>query len=79
MSKELTPSTKEQPAKSAAVVRKIQPEQLALDEFCARLSENEKRYTLIAGFHSGEIKARRLRDTASAYEARFAAFINQPA
>lgn len=66
---------KEQPA-----AKKEQPaERVSLDDFCTRLSESEKRYTLIAGFHATESKSKRLRDTSDAYQARYAAFLNQPA
>lgn len=65
---------KEQPAKTEQPAQRV-----TLDEFCTRLSETEKRYTLIAGFHAGESKERRVRDTADGYAARFAEFIKQPA
>lgn len=66
-------------AKEQPTPKEQSAERVALDEFCARLSENEKRYTLIAGFHASEVKARRLRDTSEAYANRFAAFLKQPA
>lgn len=68
MAKESLASKKERPA-----------ERVALDQFCARLSETEKRYALIAGFHAVEVKAGRLRDTQAEYDQRFAAFIKKPA
>lgn len=52
---------------------------VTLDEFCTRLSTADKRVELIGAFHSVEKAARRHRDTEANYQARFDAFINQPA
>lgn len=52
---------------------------LTLDEFCSRLSVTDKRVELIGAFHSTEKVAGRSKDVESAYQARFTAFINQPA
>lgn len=52
---------------------------LALEEFCARLSGDDKRVELIGGFHRTEKAAGRNKDTESAYKARYAVFANQPA
>jgi hypothetical protein len=45
-----------------------------LDEFCQRLSERVKTYTLIAGFEREMRGAGNLRATSSAYLASFEAF-----
>lgn len=68
-----------EPAPKATSEKKPVTERVSLDEFCTRLSETEKRYALIAGFAATERKARRVRDTEAAFQARFAAFIKQPA
>ncbi len=52
---------------------------LTLDEFCSRLSVTDKRVELIGAFHFTEKVAGRNKDLESAYQARFTAFINQPA
>lgn len=52
---------------------------LTLDEFCKQLSVNDKRVALIGGFHATEKKTGRVKDTAAAYQARYDAFIKQPA
>lgn len=51
---------------------------LALDEFCMRLSQSDRRVELISGFHFDEKVAGRLRDNEAAYKSRFDAFINKP-
>lgn len=53
-------------------------DRLALNEFCRRLSERERRYTLISGFHHAMTKAGRLSDTAENYSAAFADFTKRP-
>lgn len=52
---------------------------LSLDEFCARLSQTERRTELIGGFHHQETAAGHLKDLESAYQGRFDQFINQEA
>lgn len=52
---------------------------LTLDEFCQQLSKTDRRVALIGGFHSTEKRAGRIKDTAAAYQARFADFIKKPA
>lgn len=51
---------------------------LTLQEFCIRLSVDDRRVELIGAFESDERRARRLKDTAEAYAARYQAFINKP-
>ena len=51
---------------------------LSLDEFCTRLSLTEKRYVLITGFWTKETSAGRVRDIPSAYEKRYAEFLETP-
>lgn len=65
------------PAVAPAVVDPA-AEQVTLDEFCVRLSQEDKRVELIGGFHSVEQKAQRFKDAESSYAARFKAFVNQP-
>ncbi len=52
---------------------------LTLDEFCSRLSITDRRVELIGAFHITEKAAGRTKDMASAYSARYTAFLNQPA
>jgi len=52
---------------------------LSLAEFCTRLSGTDKRVEMIGAFHADEQRAGRIKDVESAYLARFAEFINQPA
>lgn len=52
---------------------------LTLKDFCVRLSTTERRVELIAGFEADERSKNRLKDTESAYSARYKAFINRPA
>lgn len=54
-------------------------EELSLSEFCARLSSSDRRVELIGGFEHAERLAGRIKDTESAYAARYAAFLLQPA
>lgn len=51
---------------------------LSLDEFCTQLSQTDKRVEAIGAFHTTEKTAGRVKDLASAYTARFSAFLNQP-
>lgn len=64
---------------AAAVVAEPTEFPLTLDEFCSRLSTTDKRVELIGAFHHGEKVAGRSKDAESAYAARFAEFVNQPA
>lgn len=52
---------------------------LTLEEFCTRLSQSDRRVELIGGFHAMERAAGNTKDVESAYQARFEAFVNQPA
>jgi hypothetical protein len=47
---------------------------LTLDEFCARLSNTDKRVELIGGFHHSERAAGHAKDTEAAFQSRFVAF-----
>lgn len=51
---------------------------VSLVEFCSRVSETLTRPELINGFHHKERAAGRLKDTTTAYRARFDAFVNAP-
>ena len=53
--------------------------QLTLTEFCIRLSQRDRRVTLIGGFESVERKSGQVKDTEKAYQSRYSDFINQPA
>lgn len=50
----------------------------SLQEFCIRLSQTVSRPELISAFEYTERAARRLSDTDSAYQARFAEFTKKP-
>lgn len=52
---------------------------LTVDEFCARLSTVDSRVELIGAFHATEKRAGRVKDMESAFQTRFAAFVNSPA
>lgn len=52
---------------------------VTLDEFCARLSADDKRVELIAAFHHDETAAGRLRDLEGLYHSRFADLATRPA
>jgi hypothetical protein len=52
---------------------------LSLDEACARISQGDKRVEMIGAFHHAERCAGRLKDTETAYRARYTAFCNAPA
>lgn len=51
---------------------------LTLQEFCIRLSADDRRVELIGAFEATERRAGRQKDTAEAYAARYKAFINKP-
>lgn len=70
-------SSKTKKSETEKVQQKEVP--LSLHDFCIRLSTKERRVELIAGFEADERKANRLKDTESAYAARFQAFIKRPA
>jgi len=55
------------------------PFPMALEEFCARRSSDDKRIELIGGFFHVEKRAGHLRDTEANFNARFQAFANAPA
>lgn len=63
---------------TADAVETQQEPKLSLVEFCTRLSESVKRPELIGGFEFIERRAGRVKDTASAYQQRFDAFIKTP-
>ena len=52
---------------------------LSLNEYCTRLSVNDKRVELIGAFEYVERNAGRLKDTETNYNNRFAAFVSKPA
>lgn len=52
---------------------------LSINDFCMRLSETLRRPELLSAFAHTETIAGRLGDTATAYRARFDAFLKQPA
>jgi hypothetical protein len=54
------------------------PEHMTLEEFCTRLSKNDKRVELIGGFHHSELAAGRIKDAESEFQTRFAAFVTKP-
>lgn len=52
--------------------------EVTLDEFCAQLSQKDRRVSLIGGFHSAERAAKRKKDRASEYRKRFEQFTKKP-
>lgn len=80
MAKTEDATTIEAPAVSGVLIPAQQAEfPLSLEEFCTRLSLDDKRVELIGAFNHAEKGAGHNKDTESAYKARFSAFINQPA
>ncbi len=51
---------------------------LTLDEFCTRLSQNDKRVELIGGFYADEKSAGHTKDTEANYKKRLNNFANKP-
>lgn len=51
---------------------------LTLEEFCARLSQSDRRVELIGAFHFDEKRNKRVKDTEANYLARFDAFLKKP-
>ena len=75
-----TKPTKNDPAPQSAPIAPAPDEfPMELQEFCLQLSQVDKRVELIGGFHHTEKAAARLKDTSTAYQARYAAFLTQPA
>ena len=72
-------STKAVVADTQPAIAQVAATQLTLNEFCLRLSQRERRVTLIGGFEAVERKALRTKDTEAQYQSRYDAFINQPA
>lgn len=67
---------------SPETVVSAQPEQeqaLTLDEFCTRLSMTDRRVELIGAWHFTEKRAGVVKDTESAFKARFIDFATHPA
>ncbi len=52
--------------------------QLGIDEFCSRLSQNDKRIEMIGAFNHIERLAGTTTDTAAAFTARYTAFVDRP-
>jgi hypothetical protein len=52
---------------------------LSIEEFCASLSQNDRRVELIGAFHSAEKQAGRVKDLGSLYLKRYQDFANAPA
>lgn len=75
------PSTETEPQADAAPAVPADPSApvIALDEFCARLSERVRKIPLISGFAADCRRSEHLRDTEAAYQAAFDAFRNRSA
>ncbi len=54
------------------------PAEMLLEEFCSRLSGNDKRVELVNGFYYDEKQAGHIKGIESEFKARFAEFINKP-
>jgi hypothetical protein len=63
----------------SAAPAEVQEFPLTIEEFCTRLSATDRRVELIGGFCASEKAANRVKDTESAFQSRYADFINQPA
>ena len=66
------PSTDTEPQADAAITAETPV--IALDEFCARLSERVRKVPLISGFAADRRAAGHLRDSEAGYQAAFDAF-----
>lgn len=54
------------------------PDQVTLDEFCVRFSQDDKRVEAIGGFYYTERAAGTVKDFESNFSSRFTAYINKP-
>lgn len=52
---------------------------IGINEFCIRLSGEDRRVEMIGAFHCAEQAAGRMKDTDAQYRARFVAFCSAPA
>lgn len=52
---------------------------VSLDEFCMRLSKDDRRVESIGAFHHDEKKMGRIKDTEGNFRSRFDAFLKRPA
>lgn len=52
---------------------------ITVEEFCTRLSQNDRRVELIGAFHFDEKRNGRFKDAESAFAARFDKFATTPA
>lgn len=64
--------------KTEVVEPQSEEEALTLEEFCTRLSMTDRRVELIGGWHSDEQRSGVVKDTESAFRARFVAFATKP-
>lgn len=64
------------PMSAPAAATSSQDIPLSLDEFCRRLSLEDRRSVLIGGFHLIMRRANRLKDTDAAYRAAFQQFVH---
>ena len=72
-------SVKNEPAIPAESAVEEESFPLTLEEYCSRLSTNDKRVELIGGFHHTERAAGHEKDTEAAFHRRFVAFTKLPA
>lgn len=52
---------------------------ITVEEFCTRLSQNDRRVELIGAFHFDEKRSGRIKDSESAFAERFDKFATTPA
>lgn len=55
------------------------PDDITVEEFCTRLSQNDRRVELIGAFHFDEKRNGRIKDSESAFAERFDKFATTPA
>lgn len=67
-----------EPNDAPVAVAEVAAQTLTLSEFCSRISESLRKPELIGAFHSTEVAAGTVRDTAEAFQARFDEFVNKP-
>lgn len=63
----------------APVVAAADPVQVTLDEFGVGLSQRDNRHEMVNAFIYMERRAGKHKDTEAAYQARYVAFLDQPA
>lgn len=74
-----TPKVAEKPVAGKPAIADAQaPDEMLLEEFCSRLSGNDKRVELVNGFYFDEKQAGHIKGTEVDFKSRFDEFVNKP-